>query len=71
MDSLHIVDSRTGSNYTVSIQDNYIRASDIRKITAPRTQTGNGDAGEKGEALRILDNGLENTAVMKSSITLM
>lgn len=71
MDSLHIVDSRTGSGYTVSIQDNYILASDIQKITAPRTRGANEDASENAETLRILDHGLENTAVVKSSITLM
>ncbi|KAI1172082.1 putative citrate synthase [Nemania sp. FL0916] len=71
MDSLHIVDSRTGNNYTVTIQNNYIKAIDIRKITAPRTGIENGDAVRNAEALRILDNGLQNTAVMKSSITLV
>jgi citrate synthase len=73
MDSLQVVDSRTGNSYTIPIhKGDYIRAADIGQIKALEVQTENGDAGIPiSRSLRILDKGFEHTACMESSITLV
>jgi citrate synthase len=59
MDSLSVIDNRTGASYELPIADGTIRAMDLRKIKA-----GEGDFG-----LMSYDPGLANTASTRSSIT--
>lgn len=72
MEYLDIVDSRTGKSYIVPIQNGYIKAQDICMISAPDRRCNESESSEElYQALYILDGGLQYTACMKSSITLM
>jgi hypothetical protein len=61
--ALRIIDSRTEAEYEVPVYDNYVLAKDLSCI-----ESADGGASKK---LRILDNGYEHTACMKSAITHM
>jgi citrate synthase len=72
MECLLVLDSRTAKSYKIPIQDNFIRATDLGKITVRDADNDNEDASvQTGRPLRILDRGFENTACMVSSITVM
>ena len=72
MECLLVLDSRTAKSYTIPIQDNFIHATDVSRITVPDVDNDNEDASlRSGRTLRILDRGFENTACMVSSITVM
>lgn len=58
--NLRIVDNRTGMEYSIPIKNNAIDAVEFKKIrTADNTNVG----------LRLLDPGMQNTAVKESKIT--
>ena len=59
--SLTVVDSRTGKEYQVPIQDGSVDASSFAAIPAKQAE-------EQGPGLKVYDDGLRNTAVRKSSI---
>ena len=64
---LHITDSRTNRQYEVPIQRNAVEAVRFKAIRAPKDYHHPADQVEGG--LRVLDQGFQNTAVMKSQIT--
>ncbi|KAI8624316.1 citrate synthase [Xylariaceae sp. FL1651] len=71
MEHLEILDSRTGKSYNIPIDNGYIRASDIGRITIPEVGLENESEYEPkiNRPLRIYDNGYQNTACVESSIT--
>ncbi|KAJ8120634.1 hypothetical protein ONZ43_g2707 [Nemania bipapillata] len=71
MEHLEVRDSRTGTSYKIPIDNGYIRAADIGKITVPERGLGNGNESEVKitRGLRIYDAGYQNTACVESSIT--
>ncbi|KAI1170164.1 citrate synthase [Nemania sp. FL0916] len=71
MEQLEVVDSRTGKSYKIPIDDGYVRAADIAKITAPERSPvkENGNGPEISRGLRVIDQGYQNTACVESSIT--
>lgn len=72
MDYLHVLDSRTEKSYKIPIQDNFIQATDVGKITLPdASHEEKNTSVENARPLRLLDQGFENTACMVSSITVM
>ena len=72
MECLLVLDSRTGKSYKVPIQDNFIQATDVSKVTISDAENEDKDASvQASRPLRILDRGFENTACMMSSITVM
>lgn len=72
MDCLLVLDSRTAKSFKIPIQDNFIQATDVGKITLPDADNDNEDASvQNARPLRVLDRGFENTACMVSSITVM
>lgn len=72
MEFLLVSDSRTEKNYKIPIQDNFIQATDVGKITLPDASHEDKETSvENARPLRILDQGFENTACMVSSITVM
>ena len=72
MECLLVLDSRTGKSYKIPIQDNFIQATDVGKVTISDADNEDEDASvQAARPLRILDHGLENTACMISSITVM
>ncbi|OGM42234.1 citrate synthase [Aspergillus bombycis] len=66
-ESLHIIDGRTGAYYSIPIQNNAIKASDLKKVTAPEDEAYPANQTENG--LRVYDPGYSNTAVSHSKIT--
>lgn len=66
-ESLHIIDDRTGSYYSIPIVNNAINASDFKKVTAPEDKAYPANQTENG--LRVYDPGYSNTAVSHSKIT--
>ena len=72
MECLLVLDSRTGKSYKVPIQNNFIQAADVSKVTISDADNEDEDASvQAARPLRILDRGFENTACMMSSITVM
>ncbi|KAJ2993393.1 hypothetical protein NUW58_g1855 [Xylaria curta] len=71
MEHLDILDSRTGKSYKIPIDDGYIRAADIGRISIPECGVANDIKNEfkNTRGLRILDTGYQNTACVESSIT--
>ncbi|KAI0099725.1 citrate synthase [Nemania sp. FL0031] len=71
MEHLEVLDSRTGKSYKLPIDDGFVRAVDIGKISVPeRGIEGNTENETKtSRGLRILDLGYQNTACVESSIT--
>lgn len=69
LNSLTVVDNRTGMAYDVPINDqhNYVHAMDFKKIRAPEDKEN--PAAQKGNGLRLFDPGFQNTACMHSEIT--
>lgn len=65
--SLTIVDNRTGKSYNIPIQQNSIRATDIKKIKAQPQDERPED--ETSQGLRVYDPAYMNTAVVESKIT--
>ncbi|KAI0395731.1 citrate synthase [Xylariaceae sp. FL0594] len=71
MAHLEVLDSRTGKSYDIPIDDGYIRASDIAKISVDERAPGI-DAEKPSSiprSLRILDVGYQNTACVESKLT--
>lgn len=67
-----VLDSRTAKSYQIPIKDNFIKATDVGKITVPNADQKNEDASaQSASLLKVLDRGFENTACMESSITVM
>lgn len=66
---LRVVDSRTGKAYTIPIVRNSIAATELRQISTLGFGSGLLERYESG--LKVLDLGLENTAVCESRITYM
>lgn len=64
---LHITDSRTNQQYKIPVYRNAIEAVRFKEIKAPKDYHHPADKVEGG--LRVLDQGFQNTAVMKSQIT--
>ena len=62
---LSITDCRDGKTYQVEVTRNAVRGSDLAKIRF----NSSGDGPNDGQPLRVLDPGLENIAVVESSIT--
>ena len=64
---LKVIDSRTSRTYKMQVVDNHVRGSDLAQIRGP------GDMNEEGnlsdQKLRVFDPGYENTAIMRSGIT--
>lgn len=73
MDHLEVLDSRTGKSYKIPIDNGYISASELGKITVEERGLINGDgkASTIPKGLRILDIGYQNTACVESKITFM
>ncbi|KAM0815022.1 putative Citrate synthase [Seiridium cardinale] len=69
-DHLHIVDSRTSREYNIPIDDGFVRAADLSVIKAPETSTGYAED-VREQPLRVFDHGLQHTACVESSITLI
>ncbi|KAI3338226.1 citrate synthase [Ustulina deusta] len=71
MAHLDVLDSRTGKSYKIPIDDGYIRATDIGKISVLECgrMTGVENESQIVQGLRILDTGYQNTACVESSIT--
>ena len=67
MNTLRIVDERTGDEYTLPINRNSINAIDFKQMKAPRDVENPCDQTEYG--IRVYDPGYGNTAVSQSSIT--
>lgn len=65
--ALLVTDTRTSKKYEIPIHNNAIEATEFAKIMTPNTS--NEAAGHVSTGLRIIDEGLRNTAVMQSSIT--
>ena len=66
--SLPVVDNRTGIEYLVPIKDGSI---DAARFAAMSSSEGNGEnSGHPPiQGLKVLDEGLRNTVVMKSSVS--
>lgn len=64
---IHITDERTGDNYTIPIQHNAIRASDLAGIQASDIKASPGSLSPK--SLHIVDEALEHIAPQTSRIT--
>ncbi|KAJ3577549.1 hypothetical protein NPX13_g3013 [Xylaria arbuscula] len=70
MAHLDVIDSRTGKSYQIPIDDGYIRAADIGKISILESKSEeNAKEPQIARGLRILDAGYQNTACVESSIT--
>ena len=65
---LEIIDHRTGERYEVTIAHNAIEAKDLQAISFCK---GKDTVKQMAHGLRVLDPGFQNTAVTKSSITLV
>lgn len=65
--NLHVKDDRTSLQYTIKVENNVVRGSDLGNIRGPRN-VGNPHH-PPDERLRIFDSGYENTAIMSSSVT--
>lgn len=64
---LHIFDGRTRQCYQLPITRNTIRGADLAAIQSPIDNDAESMYNHRG--LRVYDPGLENVAVMESSIT--
>lgn len=62
-------DDRTSLEYTIKVNKNAVRGSDLANIRGPKREGDPHSAPD--EQLRILDRGYENTAVMPSSVTFL
>lgn len=69
-DCLLVLDSRTAKSYQIPIENNSIQGADVSRIRAPYTDEKGHVSSEVTHPLRVLDQGLENIACMKSAITL-
>jgi citrate synthase len=67
--SLSVLDNRTGKVYSIPIERNAIKATDLKQIKADSVGADIVDQVEGG--LRVLDPGFYNTAVVESAITFM
>jgi len=65
--TLFVQDSRTGVKYDIPIRRNAIRALDLLRIQAPAG--GHDRTDQVSLGLRVYDPGLQNTAVIESSIS--
>ena len=65
---LEVIDHRTGRHFKFPISENAVEATYFRNISTGSSMSVN-DSIQNG--LRILDPGFQNTAVMKSQITLV
>lgn len=65
--TLSVKDSRSGKEYEIPIQRNAVRATDFKKIKAPANETDRAD--KVADGLRLYDPGLQNTAVLDTSMT--
>jgi citrate synthase len=65
---LSITDERTGKKYRVGIEDNAIKATDFLNITVNRARS---RADHVDGGLKLYDPGYQNTAVVKSAITVI
>lgn len=63
---LRVLDTRTDTEYEIPVQDNFINAKDISRITVP-----DADDPNITRKLLVLDKGFETTACMTSKITHM
>lgn len=66
-DSLTVVDNRTGSYYSIPIEQNSIQATDFQQIKTPRNAKNPVEQNNAG--IRVFDPGFQNTACMRSEIT--
>lgn len=65
--TLFVQDSRTGAKYELPIRQNAVRALDLQRIRAPTADSNPADQLSLG--LRVHDPGLQNTAVVESTIS--
>ena len=65
---LEIIDHRTEQRYEITIAHNAIEAKDLQAISLSKGKT---VFERMAHGLRVLDPGFQNTAVTKSSITLV
>ena len=65
---LFVKDSRTSYEYEIPIHRNGVRATDFKRIKAAGTNLNRAD--KVADGLRVFDPGLQNTAVVETSITL-
>ena len=65
--SLRVKDDRTALEYTIRVDNNVVRGSDLANIRGPRNMGDPKDPAD--EPLRIFDPGYGNTAIMPSSVT--
>ena len=64
---LFVKDSRTSHEYEIPIHRNGVRATAFKRIKAPGTKFNSAD--KVADGLRVFDPGLQNTAVVETSIT--
>ncbi|KAI0440601.1 putative citrate synthase [Xylaria telfairii] len=55
---IYMQDSRTGQSYSIEVHDNALQASDLKQIKVGR-----------GPGLKVFDEGLVNTATLRSGLT--
>lgn len=65
--TLRVIDGRTGLSYDIPIVRNAVEATSFRQIKAPLNQSNFVD--EVSGGIRVVDEGLQNTAVRRSAIT--
>ena len=65
--ALKVFDSRTSRTHTVPVVDNHVKGSDLAQIRGPSNLDKKGN--HSGQKLRVFDPGYENTAIMRSDIT--
>lgn len=68
-DKLTVIDSRTSKSYDIPITDKTVRAIDFRQIPTLGLIANPLERDHAG--LRVMDSGLQNTAVVDSEITCM
>ena len=66
---LKVFDSRTLRTYTIQVVDNRVRGSDLAQIRGPSSFDERENHGD--QKLRVFDPGYENTAIMRSGITVV
>ncbi|CZT10623.1 related to citrate synthase [Rhynchosporium graminicola] len=67
--TLSIIDNRTGQSYVLPIERNAVHAIDFRQIRG--LTNGNNSSDLEDDGLRLFDPGYQNTACLKSEITLV
>lgn len=65
--TLFIRDSRTDVNYEIPIYRNAVRATDLQRIRGPALNSDR--TNQVAHGLRVHDPGLQNTAVIQSTIS--